>query len=77
MKGTLYLGLGIFFFSSPLYAYIDPGSGSAIMSAIVGFFVAIAMAVKTYWYKIKSFFGAGKPSEDVDEDENTPKNQQN
>jgi hypothetical protein len=30
-------------------AYIDPGSGSAIMSAIIGFFVAIAMVVKTYW----------------------------
>lgn len=42
--------------SGPAMAYIDPGSGSAIMSAIIGFFVAIAMAVKTYWYKIKSFF---------------------
>ena len=41
-------------------AYIDPGSGSAIMSAIVGFFVATAMLVKTYWYKIKSFFAGSK-----------------
>lgn len=40
----------------PAIAYIDPGSGSAIMSAVIGFFVAIAMAVKTYWYKIKSWF---------------------
>jgi len=37
-------------------AYIDPGSGSAIMSAIIGFFVAISLAIKTYWYKIKSLF---------------------
>lgn len=37
-------------------AYIDPGSGSAIMSAIVGFFVAFGLAIKTYWYRIKSFF---------------------
>ena len=37
-------------------AYIDPGSGSAIMSAVIGFLVAIIMAIKTYWYKIKSFF---------------------
>ena len=28
----------------PAYAYIDPGSGSAIMGAIVGFFVAISSA---------------------------------
>lgn len=48
--------------SSPALAYIDPGSGSAIMSAVIGFFVAIAMAVKTYWYKIKSFFTGGSSS---------------
>ena len=29
----------------PAMAYIDPGSGSAIMSAIIGFFVAIGLAV--------------------------------
>ncbi len=39
------------------FAYIDPGSGSAIMSAIIGFFVAIGLAIKTYWYKLKSLFG--------------------
>ncbi|MBT4669224.1 MAG: hypothetical protein HOC17_06825 [Candidatus Ruthia sp.] len=41
---------------TPAMAYIDPGSGSAIMSAIIGFFVAIGLAIKTYWYKIKSIF---------------------
>jgi O-antigen/teichoic acid export membrane protein len=43
-------------YSPALFAYIDPGSGSAIMSAIIGFFVAIGLAIKTYWYKFKSFF---------------------
>ena len=47
--------------ATPAVAYIDPGSGSAIMSAVIGFFVAIAMAVKTYWYKIKGFFVKKKP----------------
>ena len=41
-------------------AYIDPGSGSAIMSAIIGLFVAFGLLLKTYWYKIKSLFGGGK-----------------
>ena len=40
----------------PTMAYIDPGSGSAIMSAIIGFFVATGLVIKTYWYKIKSIF---------------------
>ena len=42
-------------------AYIDPGSGSAIMSAIIGFFVALGIAIKTYWYKLKSLFTGKKP----------------
>tara|TARA_B110000114_G_C14927936_1_gene331261 strand:+ start:148 stop:306 length:159 start_codon:yes stop_codon:yes gene_type:complete len=37
-------------------AYIDPASGSAIMSAVIGFFVAGSLALKTYWYKIKKVF---------------------
>ncbi len=46
------------------FAYIDPGSGSAIMSAIIGFFVAIGLAIKTYWYKIKSLFSSKKADSD-------------
>ena len=37
----------------PALAYIDPGSGSAIVSLIIGFFVALGLVVKTYWYKLK------------------------
>lgn len=56
IKSLLLVGI----FTSPLFAYIDPGSGSAIMSAIIGFFVAVGLAVKTYWYKIKGFFTGDK-----------------
>jgi hypothetical protein len=37
-------------------AYLDPSTGSMVVSAIVGIFASIALAVKTYWYKIKSWF---------------------
>ena len=50
----------LFGFSVSAMAYIDPGSGSAIMSAIIGGAMAIGMAVKTYWYKVKSFFKKSK-----------------
>jgi len=49
-----------FLWAQPALAYIDPGSGSAIVSAIIGFFVAVGLAVKTYWYKIKSIFSPSK-----------------
>lgn len=42
--------------SSPVFSYIDPGSGSAIMSAVIGLFVASWLVIKTYWYKIKALF---------------------
>ena len=48
----VFLGL----FAMPAMAYIDPGSGSAILSALAGLLVATVMAIKGYWYKIKSFF---------------------
>ena len=48
----------IFFisFAEPAWAYLDPGTGSAIISLIIGFFVAIGVLLKTFWYKIKSLF---------------------
>ena len=48
------------FWIPPVKAYIDPASGSAIMSAIVGLFVATGMFIKTYWYKLKSIFSDAK-----------------
>lgn len=52
-------------------AYLDPSTGSMIVSALVGIFASIALAVKTYWYKLKNLFRrSGKPrsSEDAAND---------
>jgi hypothetical protein len=51
--------LALFFLvllSEPAWAYLDPGTGSMIISAVVGLFATVGLAVKTYWYKIKGFF---------------------
>lgn len=56
MKPNYLIALLLALVATPAHAYIDPGSGSAIMSAIVGFFVAIGLALKTYWYKLKGLF---------------------
>lgn len=42
--------------AQPAMAYLDPGSGSAIMSAILGAIAAIAFTARTFWYKIKAIF---------------------
>ena len=35
-------------------AYLDPSTGSMILSAIVGLFATIGLALKTYWYKLRN-----------------------
>lgn len=45
--------------SPPAQAYLDPSTGSMIISAIVGLLASIALAVKTYWYKLKAMFRRG------------------
>jgi O-antigen/teichoic acid export membrane protein len=49
-------GLCLLCVSPVAFAYLDPSTGSMVVSAIVGIFASIALAVKTYWYKIKGFF---------------------
>lgn len=48
--------LSLVMLAPPAWAYLDPSTGSMILSAIVGLFATLALAVKTYWYKLRSFF---------------------
>ena len=64
----LFLGLWV----QPALAYIDPGSGSAIMSAIIGAFVASGLVIKTYWYKLKSLFGSKTSKSEIDSEPTKP-----
>ena len=38
------------------YAYIDPGSASAILAVIISAAVGFGVAIKTQWVRIKSKF---------------------
>jgi amino acid permease len=54
------LALALLLASPAAFAYLDPSTGSMVVSAIVGIFASIALALKTYWYKIKAFFRRGE-----------------
>lgn len=41
------------FIISDAYAYIDPGSGSVIIYALIGVLVGVVFTLKVYWYKFK------------------------
>jgi len=57
------LALSLLLASPAAFAYLDPSTGSMVVSAIVGIFASIALAVKTYWYKIKGWFRRGSKQE--------------
>jgi len=44
-------------------AYLDPGSGSAILQGVLGALAAIALTLKLYWHRLLRFFGLRKPTE--------------
>ncbi len=49
----------------PAHAYIDPGTGSIILQAVIGGIAAGLVVIKTYWHRLKDLFGrkdgAGDP----------------
>ena len=51
-------------FAPAAFAYLDPSTGSMILSAIVGLFATAGLVIKNYWYKLKSFFkGSGSSTQ--------------
>lgn len=56
---------GLLGFAPAAFAYLDPSTGSMILSAIVGIFATLSLAIKTYWYKLKSFFGGKEDAENA------------
>tara|TARA_B100001105_G_C22112544_1_gene323970 strand:+ start:133 stop:354 length:222 start_codon:yes stop_codon:yes gene_type:complete len=44
------------FFISDAYAYIDPGTGSAIIQMLIGSLVGLGIALKIYWHRIRMRF---------------------
>ncbi len=59
------VAVSLLMLAPPAFAYLDPSTGSMILSAVVGLFATAALAVKTYWYKLKSYFRQDGPEERV------------
>ena len=56
MINLLLYSLVIFLFPFPAYAYLDPGFGSLIFQAIIGFFALVIGYASLYWYKNVYFY---------------------
>ena len=56
MKKIILILIVYFFLIVNAFAYLDPGTGSIILQAIIGFVAAVGATVSIYWQKFKSFF---------------------
>jgi hypothetical protein len=46
--------------AAPAHAYLDPSTASMAISAIVGLFATASLAIKTFWYKLRSVVRRGE-----------------
>jgi hypothetical protein len=47
-----------------IFAYIDPGSGSVLLQALLGGVAAVGVAAKLYWKRLRGFFRLSKKQEE-------------
>ena len=60
-----YLGVFVFctmpclfmIFEKPAYAYIDPGTGSMIIQAVIAAVAVASVSIGIFWRRFRSFFG--------------------
>lgn len=46
------------FASSPVFAYIDPGTGSIILQGLLASIAVALGVVRAYWTRVKAFFSS-------------------
>ena len=56
MKNKIIISLFFFIFTTKAHAYLDPGTGSIILQAIVGAFAAFFTSIYIFWNKVKNFY---------------------
>ncbi len=58
-----------FIVTNPVYAYLDPGTGSIILQGLIGGIAAGLAVIGIYWQKVKSFFSGKNTSHAATDDE--------
>jgi len=56
MKSKIAIFLFFFILTTKAHAYLDPGTGSIILQAIVAAFAAFFTSIYIFWSKVKNFF---------------------
>ena len=60
--------VGLISYTSPAYAYLDPGTGSMLLQGLIGGLAVTISVLSIYWQKVKAFFVKQEPDTDIDID---------
>lgn len=52
-----------------ILAYLDPGTGSIILQVILASLLAVAVAFRVFWRKLKGVFRKESPMDNADSDQ--------
>jgi hypothetical protein len=64
----LCLIISLISYTSPAYAYLDPGTGSMLIQGLIAGFAMIISFLSIYWQKVKAFFVKQESDIDIDID---------
>ena len=65
MLKSLMAVMGLMLLPMPAHAYLDPGTGSALIEGVLAAVAAIGVALKLYWHRLLKLLGLRK-SKDKD-----------
>ena len=63
----LFLIFGLIAYTSPAYAYLDPGTGSMLVQGLIAGIAVVMSFLSIYWQKVKAFFSK-EESDTAEED---------
>ena len=61
----LFLVVGLISYTSPAYAYLDPGTGSMLVQGLIGGVAVVMSFLSLYWQKVKAFFSKEEADTDT------------
>ena len=73
MKRYFLLPVILVAYSQQAAAYLDPGTGSMILQGIIAGIAVAGFTIKSYWYRIRAFFGKDAPTSLLDEEDEPQK----
>ena len=55
-------------YTSPVFAYLDPGTGSILLQGLIGGIAVVMSFLSLYWFKVKAFFVKKEDQTDIEKD---------